>query len=64
VNKQELLRLAGRVDAFCDRLNAGLAAVAIALAILVAGVAMAQMPQLLAPVAGAEDPTDAVPPAF
>jgi hypothetical protein len=64
VNKQELLRLAGRFNTLCDRLNAGLAAVAIVLAVLVAGVAMAQMPQLLAPVVGAEDPTDAVLPAF
>jgi hypothetical protein len=64
VNKQEMLRLVGRLDRLCARLNAGLAAVAIMLAILVAGVAMAQMPQLLAPIVGAEDPTDAVPPAL
>jgi hypothetical protein len=55
VNKQELLRLAGTVDAFCARLNAGLTAVAILLAVVVAGVAMVQMPQLLQPLAQAED---------
>jgi hypothetical protein len=64
VNKQELLRLAGRVDAFCDRLNAGLAAVAILLAILVAGVAVAQIPQLLGPLVGIDDASDTVPQAF
>ena len=54
VNKQELLRLAITVDAFCARLNAGLTAVAIMLAVVVAGVAMVQLPQLIEPIAQAE----------
>ena len=57
--KQTIARLAQRADAFCARLNGGLAAVAIALALLTSAVLLERLPALLPPpVPANEAPTD------
>lgn len=44
-----LLRITRRADAFCARLNAGLAAFAIVLALLAAGVCAGRHPEIFQP---------------
>jgi hypothetical protein len=56
--KQTLVDLARRADTFCARLNSGLAAVAIVLAVLTSAALLQRLPALLSqfpPPAGAGD---------